>query len=857
MAHVPTKITPVEETAFAGTHGIAEKTFSICRKGFVFLLTSEWFYLGIILLIGLLLRAWYLSEIVHAPDFAAPQQDADVQDYHARAMATGDWTVRPGENDPEIRTTPYFRPPGYPYYLSVIYSLTGGSYMAPRIVQLILGLASIVLIYLLARGVFGPLAALSAAFLQSIYWGFIYWEGELNDPALFVFLGLLLMHMLRLWRLKMTFMRAFAAGILVGAYALMRPNILLFGPFIAAWMLWVAWRRKNWKRMIPAWIALALAPFLMIAPVTIRNYLVSGEFVPISTYFGENFLIGNGEDSDGITPWTPYLQELEGTGRWSVWVYVNVVKGLGKQLGRPDLGHAEASSYFFRKGLDYAKAHKMRTLKLAIKKAVLFWSPLEITCNKVVQDEKDFYRPLKYLPGFSLLTGLFAGGCGLLALGLFRRRSTPWPDGAGDMIVLALAFVAVYYLSFIPFFVNGRARVPITPFLIFFGSYAVSCVLRAAADRAYVRSAFVVSVLAILCALVNIQYIPYVPDHARWHYQRADSFLRQNRVSEALDEGRKLLDLGTGMPYMHHRLAEGFAQKNRFEEAEEHYRATLKLQPEFQNLHYMLANVLVKLRKMDEAMAAYREAIRLNPNDARAHHELGALLANAGQTDEAMAHFEKAVTIAPHFGAVLEKMGRLLAAQGKAHEALARHEAIIAADPSSEEAYYNYGRELTAQRKISEAIAAFEKALALDPSQPRARNAIAAIHAEQGRIEEAIAAYEESIRTAPNDKTAYTDLAVNLADRGRIDEAIGLFQEAIRIDPGYAYALDRLGRLLAAKGQSQKAIDYYQAAREADPDNQDIHYLLGRELIMQGKKDEAAAETGEAPRLNPDDARAH
>ena len=61
---------------------------------------NDWLLMGIILLVGLVLRVWFIGAIVHAPDFAAPQQDADVQDYYSRALVTGDWTVRPGENDP-------------------------------------------------------------------------------------------------------------------------------------------------------------------------------------------------------------------------------------------------------------------------------------------------------------------------------------------------------------------------------------------------------------------------------------------------------------------------------------------------------------------------------------------------------------------------------------------------------------------------------------------------------------------------------------------------------------------------------------------------------------------------------------
>jgi len=71
-----------------------------------------------------------------------------VQDYHARGNCVGglDLAAR-AETDPEIRTTSYFRPPGHAYFLSASTFLTQGSYLAPRLVNMFLGLTSVVLLF--------------------------------------------------------------------------------------------------------------------------------------------------------------------------------------------------------------------------------------------------------------------------------------------------------------------------------------------------------------------------------------------------------------------------------------------------------------------------------------------------------------------------------------------------------------------------------------------------------------------------------------------------------------------------------------------------------------------------------------
>ena len=103
----------------------------------------EYILLAGILLLGLVLRVWYLSQIVDAPDFSALQQDPEVQDYYARGLLTGDWSVPEGATDPEMLTTPFFRPPGYGYLLTAIYFVSNSSYLAPRVFNIMLGLSLI------------------------------------------------------------------------------------------------------------------------------------------------------------------------------------------------------------------------------------------------------------------------------------------------------------------------------------------------------------------------------------------------------------------------------------------------------------------------------------------------------------------------------------------------------------------------------------------------------------------------------------------------------------------------------------------------------------------------------------------
>ena len=184
------------------------------------------------------LRLVYFYERVHAPDFAAPILDPQLNDYWARALVTGGWPPPPGAADPEIRTTPYGRPPGYPFTLALIYALFGLHYAAPVLIQMLLGVGNALLAFVIARRVWGNLAGLVAAALMGTYWANIYFEGELTCPVWTTTLTLAVLLLLLQWHERGGWGRLLAAGALMGVFALFRPNALLPALALGIWCGW-------------------------------------------------------------------------------------------------------------------------------------------------------------------------------------------------------------------------------------------------------------------------------------------------------------------------------------------------------------------------------------------------------------------------------------------------------------------------------------------------------------------------------------------------------------------------------------------------------------------------------------------
>lgn len=183
-----------------------------------------------ILVAGLILRGLYLTEVIHSATYAAPPVDAGFHLYWARALVSGDWTPPAGYDDPHITTTPFFRPPGYSYFLASIFAIFGPGGLAPLVIQMILGLINACLLYLLTRRNYGEVAGLIAAALMSTYWIFIYFEGGYQEPSLLIFFLLAFFLMITRAAERFRFLEFLAAGALLGLAALVKPNPLLFLP---------------------------------------------------------------------------------------------------------------------------------------------------------------------------------------------------------------------------------------------------------------------------------------------------------------------------------------------------------------------------------------------------------------------------------------------------------------------------------------------------------------------------------------------------------------------------------------------------------------------------------------------------
>lgn len=210
-------------------------------------------------------------------------------DLRAQSILSGEGLLGPYGIEP-TDTIGLSRTPGYSIFLSGVYELLGRNYFDVQLVQNGLNSLAPALIFLIAGRVVswrvGVASGLLAAFSHHLshFSNFILPDTLCALPILGAIYCLALAS-----SNHRTYSLHCLAGGLIGMSAWVRPQSMLLGVF-AAGFLWLSSRDRLGALKRGALLAVMAA--LIIAPITLRNYLVYHEFVPVSLGLGVNLWEG-------------------------------------------------------------------------------------------------------------------------------------------------------------------------------------------------------------------------------------------------------------------------------------------------------------------------------------------------------------------------------------------------------------------------------------------------------------------------------------------------------------------------------------------------------------------------------------
>gem|GEM_PF-2492986 len=541
---------------------------------------------------ALIVRLVYLHQFSQSP-FFDPEIvgfDAGRFDKAAQAIASGEWL---GEGVFQYM-------PGYGYLLGIIYAIFGRNLTAAYIVQCLLGAGSVALLYVLAKRIASNkvawIAAIGGVFSQML----VFHVGILTGEMLAVFLMLACLLALSVGIERQSFKYFLLAGMLAGLGVLCRGTFALFVLLFIPWHAIVE-RRSFLKRVLPNIIALLLGTALMVAPATIKNYVLGDDFVLVTAHGGVTHYLGyNAEATGAYRP-----EKLLGPN--FIEMYVNARKIAEEKLGR-SLKSSEVSAFWRHKAIGYVRSNPGHALRLAGEKVFLFFHNVEFTDVIHIKPMKKF----SWLLGYCLIPFGLIAPFALLGMGVAIRRKC-----FGPMYLFVLATL----LSVVLVHMNARYRLTAVPLFLAFAGVALVWFK----DNYRSMGRMIVGIVVVsICFYVVYRPIDTRTDPSLHAFEIGKTYYRAGKDALAAKE----------------------------------FRRAIRMNPGLIGARLLLGHYLQELRRFDEAEDQFNAILEIDPNQIKALNEMGIISYHRGDKKKALEYWQRSFEVdssQPELRSIIER----------------------------------------------------------------------------------------------------------------------------------------------------------------------------------------------------------
>jgi Tfp pilus assembly protein PilF len=514
-----------------------------------------------------------------------------------------------------------------------------------------------------------------------------------------------------------------AAGLLLGLAVLDRTNLLAF--VVAAVPLFLIYiKRLKWRRA-----AAYFAPIvLLVLAATLRNGLVAGDYVVVSSQGGINFYLGNSAEATGAY-WHLASTSESNPAALNRDAATSIAEGA---LGRP-LRPSEVQRWFFGQGSAWLRGHPGDAGRLYWRKFRMLTNDYEIGLNADFYFRRfsSFYHRAPW-PWFGFV---FAFGVIGLVVG-WRKAAFARKAGA--------LFVVAYALSVLLFFVSARYRMPMVPLLVAFAGAGLAYWYDLWRRRRR-RSAALLTAAVLALGAFSIKGV----------------------------EGARF-DTGFGQAY--YRLGKYYFDEGKRREAIFNLERAAATTPAFFDAYFMLGVAYEESGQAEDSLDAFRRSTLAAPNRAETHFNYGVALIRAGRSEEALAPFRRTVELDPGFAPAWVQIGEVYITLDDYVNAERAYGRAVRAQPGEPRAMGRYAEVLMKLGDYAAALRWAEAASRADPNMPGPGLTAGRIYFQYRKYAAARAYLEPEAELQPTNAEVFGLLAASCAKLGDDEAAARSYQ---------------------------------------------------------------------------------
>lgn len=514
--------------------------------------------------------------------------------------------------------------PLFPYYLSILLRICLGHWFAVNIFNLILGSLNCILIYKLAQQLFSNRTAAIAVILAATNFILIYYDWLMMPVTLLITLSLAILLGLS-GKGPSSFKEWLILGLFIGTATLGDGKFLLFAVFLIAYLFWT--KRNALTHTLQIILPLILGLSLVLGGITLRNRIVSGEWIFISSQSGLSLFVGNNPQANGAFENPDFIRPSHTGQDEDQRIFVE--KTLGYKVTP-----TQVSNFYRKLAINFITTHPTQYLQLLGKKLVLFVSDAEQSHDIDLMLQRNIKILLDLNPYILIFPLALLG----MMLAYKEKREIQF---AVLMVVAQLGYSLIY-------FVTTRLRAPTLPILIIFEAFTFVWLVQKIQSRQY-KALLAPTAFVIIFALL---FPPKFLNH------EAFAFLKYSKTGSVYDKRKD------------------------YKKAEQAYLSALNLVPTDSNTLFNLGTNYVNLNDYTKAKKYFLDSIKFGGFNVDATFNLGYIYEQTGETENALKAYQEVLHNTPESLDAAFRIASLYQKQNLCSQARPYYEDIIRRKPS-------------------------------------------------------------------------------------------------------------------------------------------------------------------------------
>ena len=338
--------------------------------------------------------------------------------------------------------------PLYAYIMALVYKVFSINIFYVRILNIVFGVATCVLIYFIGRELAGRTAGFFASLIASLYKPFIFFSVVLMKTSLSLFLFALVFYLFISLMNRSSLIKMLLLGVFAGLLINVRANCIFMIPIMPAAILMIHLKKGAMLKTMAALLLIyAAGVSVSVLPFVARNYRVSGDLA-VTASGGFNFYMGY--HPDNLSPYyRPVPFASSSTARQAAQFVIEASRRANRKLSPK-----EASDYWTSETLGWAMKNPESFTEKTILKTLALFNGFEAADNYhigFISNSVGFFK----WPFFEIWMLLPFGMAGMVVT---TRTS-------GKFYALHLA-AASYAVTLVIIFTNVRIRMPLMIVLI-------------------------------------------------------------------------------------------------------------------------------------------------------------------------------------------------------------------------------------------------------------------------------------------------------------------------------------------------------------------------------------------------------